>query len=240
MDTEKTAQLDRLLNSLEQRWGAGVVRRLSEHPQEPQSGLRTGFSSLDGLLGNTGIPRGQVTELLGRPTSGMTTLAYRILACTQHQDTYAIYLDGDSTFDPDYAVQCGIRLDRFFLAHPDTEDEALDIARDLLSSRSVGIIGLDVGTMEPNPARLRRLTAVLSPSGCAVLVLRCLQDRVHWQRSSSPAVLRLLVERRSWLERQTDIRGYQAQVTLLKHPTLTGKSTQIEIDFDDTRHGAGL
>jgi hypothetical protein len=237
MDADKLAQLDSLMNTLQSRWGVGAVRRLSDLPREPHQGLHTGFSALDTLLGKRGIPRGQVTELMGRLTSGMTTLAYCTMAC---QPDYAIYIDLDGTFDPEYAVRCGVRLDRFFLARTDTEGQALDIARDLLTSRGVGLIVMDVGEMQLDLTRLQRLRSVLSHSGCAVLLLMVLPAVGEVPTLNSPASIRLLVERVKWLERYADIRGYQSRVTLLKHPTAMGKSALIDIDFDALPRGTAI
>jgi hypothetical protein len=176
----------------------------------------------------------------------MTTLAYKIIAGAQSRPhsapAYGIYIDLDSTFDPDYAGRCGMALDRIFVARPDTDMQALDIARDLLGSGSVAVIALDMGTIQPDPYRLRRLTTPLSRIGCVVLVMLTIPANTHAQthQIGSPSALRLLIERQGWLERQTDIRGYRARVTLLKHKTASGKQVDIDIDFDDNIAGEPL
>lgn len=230
VDNDKQAQLEALLHSLQHQWGAGAVRRLRELPA--RRGLQTGFASLDTLLGTAGIPIGQVTELIGKLTSGMTTLAYHTMATLQQADTLSIYLDLDSTFDADYAHRCGVSLTGCFVARPNTDTRALDLARDVLESGSVGLVVLDMGALQVDTTHLRRLTAVLAQAPCAVLLLRTLPPSAGGLPTSSPAALRLLVERAQWIERYADIRGYQARVTLLKHPTATGKTALIDIDFD--------
>jgi RecA DNA recombination protein len=239
LDTDKAARLEAVLTTIQQRWGMDAVRPLSATATDTGlPGVLTGLTALDEALKN-GIPRGQTTELLGRPTSGMTTLGWKIIASAQGTDAYAIYVDLEGTFDPDYAAHCGIQLDRLFLVRPDTALEALDVARDLLQSSSAGVITLDLGITLPDVRRLWRLTSVLSRSGWVILLLVTLDDRMNPQAilSGSPSGLRLLVERQGWLERQSDIRGYRVRVTFLKHRTAAGKIVELNIDFDQTIAG---
>ncbi len=233
MDSEKQARFDAMLATIQQRWGSDVLHQ--GHISSPRPKVSTGFAALDAAL-DGGVPQGQATELLGRPTSGMTTLAYKIIASAQSASAYGIYIDLGSTFDPEYALRCGIILERLFLARPDTDVQALDIARDLLTSGSVAVIALDMGQLHTDSSHLRRLAVGLSRSGCVVLLMLTLPASIQPQ-ISSPAAVRLLVERRGWLERQSDIRGYHVCVTVLKHPTAMGKQIEIEIDFDDNIAG---
>jgi len=143
-------------------------------------------------------------------------------------------VDLDSTFSPDYAVGCGIDLRCLFLARPETELEALDIARDLIQQGSVSVIVLDLGMALPDIHHLRRFAAVLARSGCVVLLLMTLthaaQPRAVLQ--GSPAALRLFIEREKWLMRQMDIRGYRTCITILGRHHAAGKQITIDIDFD--------
>lgn len=239
MDTEKTARLDAVLASLQQRWGSHIIQQGLPAKTQPLPAVGTGFAALDSAL-QGGVPSGHISELLGRPTSGMTTLAYKIIAHAQAPSAYGIYIDLDSTFDPDYAERCGVVLERLFVARPDTDLQALDIARDLLDSSSIAVIALDMGAIQPETYHLHRLSATLGHLGCVILVLLTLPAEIHTPSFSSPVALRLLVERQKWLERQSDIRGYQVRVTLLKHPTNSGKQVDIDIDFDDNIAGEPL
>lgn len=241
LDAHKNAQLDALLAHIQQRWGNHIIRQGRPIKMQARPVVSTGFESLDTVLGG-GIPAGQTSELLGRPTSGMTTLAYKIIASAQAEHAYGIYIDLDSIFDPDYAGRCGVTLDHIFVAHPDTDMQALNIARDLLSSGSVAVISLDMGALQPDAYRLRRLTTTLAHIGCVVLVMLTLpaNGRAPIRHISSPSALRLLIERQRWLQRQTDIRGYRTRVTILKHRTASGRQVEIDIDFDDNIAGEPL
>lgn len=237
MDQERTTRLTAMMASIQKQWGTAALQPLSCMTSKPVlAGIPTGFALLDAVLGASGIPCGQTTELLGRPTSGMTTLAYRIVAAAQQQNQYALYVDVESVFNPTYAVQCGIQLNQLFLARPETELDALDIARDLIEKGSVGAIVLDLGQSLPNIHHLRRLATLLSHSGCVVLLLIALADGASPQSimSGSPAALRLILERDSWLQRDVDVYGYRTQVTVWGRHQASGKRVSIDIDINQT------
>lgn len=243
MDGNKAKRLNEALVRLEQQWGSGTVRPLRAiSTQIPSTGVSTGFSQLDHLLGSAGIPHGQMTELAGRPTSGMTTLSYQIIARGQADSQHVLYIDPMETFDPAYATRCGVRLDQLFLARPDTEWLALDLVRDLLINGGIGVIALDTGAAATDGVRLRRLSTLLARSNSIFLLMHTLPGTTNPQRllSNGPSSIRLLVERVEWLDRQHDIRGYRAKVSLLKHPTNSGQSVVINIDFDDNINGEPL
>jgi recombination protein RecA len=79
-------QLDAALATIRLRFGQGAIGPLSDQAKFPEvATIPTGFPKLDRLLGIGGIPRSRITELLGAPTAGMATLAYKILTGTQKE-----------------------------------------------------------------------------------------------------------------------------------------------------------
>jgi hypothetical protein len=225
-----------LIASIHQRWGTAALQPLSALTKRSTiAGLSTGFEILDAVLGEKGIPRGQTTEIVGKLTSGATTLVYKIVAAAQKQSQYVIYVDLESTFnDAVYAERCGINLQQLFLARPETELEALDIARDLIQQGSVGVIVLDLGEIQPNMHDLRRLAALLSRSGCVVLLLMLAGNHTTPQAilKGSSAPLCLVVERNVWLRNHQDIRGYRSDVLIFDRHSPAGKRVTIDIDVD--------
>lgn len=235
LDQQRQERLEALLTVLQQRWGTEALRPLSMLSSQPsRPSLQTGFEVLDAVLGTQGIPRGQTTEIVGRLTSGATTLVYKAVAAAQQEQQNAIYVDVESTFNPIYAKQCGINSQQLFLARPETEFNALDIARDLIEQGSVGVIVLDMGESPLNVHDFRRLAGILSRSGCVVLLLRLVAKGMSAQdllRTSS-AALRLLVERDAWVEQKGTIQGYRSNVLVLGRHQAVGKRVTIEIEAD--------
>ncbi|NLX44031.1 MAG: DNA recombination/repair protein RecA, partial [Chloroflexi bacterium] len=77
----KKQRLDQTVSAIQARWGSRALRKPA--PQAPNAIPRipTCFPSLDELTG--GLPRGGITELLGAPTAGATTLALKAVAQAQ-------------------------------------------------------------------------------------------------------------------------------------------------------------
>ena len=91
---ESAARIE-AVTRLQQRWGAGIIRRGVE---VGDAGLRvapvrgTGVAALDALLGRRGLPDG-ITLLRGGFGAGRTTLALRALAATQAAGGAAAWID---------------------------------------------------------------------------------------------------------------------------------------------------
>ena len=148
------------LASLQTRWGAAAPRVVgslataplpAEPPDvddgpapspggEPRTGVerivRTGFPTLDAILGTGGLPRSASVTLRGAPSSGATTLALRLVAEAQADGAIVAWLDLARALDPVEAAARGVRLDWLVVLTPDTLDEGLSIAGMLLAGRS--------------------------------------------------------------------------------------------------------
>ena len=66
---------------------------------------------LDSALGG-GLPRGQVSELMGPPSSGRTSLAWTWLGAATRRGESVAVIDTFDRFDPFTASQCGLDLTR--------------------------------------------------------------------------------------------------------------------------------
>jgi recombination protein RecA len=256
--SEKKRQLEMTVATIQGRFGLKALQRLesagisvAEVPHIP-----TGFVDLDKVLGSGGMPRGRITELLGAPTSGMSTLALKVIANAQFSGDTAVYVDLSGTFDPGYAARCSIDLKRLLLVRPRQGTEALEIAGSLGSRGGIGILVFDSVPhllSEPTVPRtmavaLRRLSGALIGSACAFLFLTPL----FFSNADSPnnypagfdlprhAAARLLIERERWLQKRSDITGYQARASVLKNAFgPAGKRATIAITFDDVVQGSG-
>lgn len=247
MSDDKSKRLQLTLWDIQNRWGQKAVSVLSTLTGSDDSvSIKTGFEVLDVALAGGGIPRGRITELVGAPTSGMTTLAHKIAASAQTTDGAAAYIDLSGTLDPDYALRCGVLLDRLLIIRPKTAEQALEVARDLLKEGKLGIITLDMvvhGTLERIPSlgtALRRFTEPLVKSRCAVLFLFSPASHQDWQALDEFSHTRLFIERQEWLYKRRDVQGYGVQITVVKDKANAGeKRVQVEITFDNVVKGDG-
>lgn len=197
-----TKKLYKTISDINQRWDADVVTRGAVARNGAR--LSTGFAAVDALL-DGGFPAGGLTALVGKPTSGATSLALSALAGTTG---HAAALDPAARFDPVYATRLGVDLARLVIARPDNLLGALEIARHLV--RAASLLLLDTPDPLPDEA-VRRLLVDLRASDCVLLVIVPQADHVPVGAS-----LVLHAERLLWLVDEEDVCGYRARVTVLR------------------------
>lgn len=250
--------METTLAAIRRRWGPDAIRQIERSAAaSPPPHVSTGFPTLDrALAGIGGIPRGRLTEILGQPTSGMATLALKIVANAQAEGDTAAYLDLGATFDPDYAARCEVNLSRLLLVRPHSGAEALEIVLALVASRGIGLLVFDdVSRLLAEPrqapaqaASLHQLPPILAQSHCAAVFLTPLHAGDAMSPANYPAGcplphyagVRLLIQKERWLRRGRDIRGYRARVRVLKNKLgAAGQSAAIAITFNGVVRGDG-
>lgn len=256
MSSKKRKRLDSAVSAIQQKWGLQAIRQgvsrslTAEFPHIP-----TGFSNLDqALVGIGGVPRGRITELLGAPTSGMATLALKIVAEAQAAKDVAAYIDLGATFDPDYAARCHVNLSKLWLVRPQNGHEALEIAYSLIASHGVGVLVFDsVAHLLTDPQgtqkfsrTLNQLPQALTKSPCAPIFLTSLQANETIAVENYPSgfalphysTVRLRLTKERWLYRGEDVRGYEARVEVVKNKLGTANRTaRIAITFNGVVKG---
>jgi recombination protein RecA len=143
MDPGRARALDAVLGNITKRFGEGSIMRLGEATHLQVETIPTGSLALDLALGVGGIPRGRVSEIYGPESAGKTTLCQHIVAETQKRGGVAAYIDMEHALDPSYAARCGVDIDNLYISQPDTGEQALEIAEQLVRSGAVDIIVID-------------------------------------------------------------------------------------------------
>ena len=245
---QRAQHIQALLAALQHQWGERRIWRGSQIPRDTLSVLPTDIADLDAALHIGGIPRGKLTELLGRPTSGMTTLALLIVAHTQARAELTASIDLPGSFDAEYAARCGVQLDQLVLVRPETATEALELVHALIACRGFGLIVVDqLGLMQAVPHHaqlldraLRALPSLLADAPTALLVLTALPytpvmvDAIAYHGSvvAGAASVRLHVVRTAWHDDPLRI-GCTATATVFKHRlAAAGAQAGLYISFD--------
>jgi recombination protein RecA len=195
----KDKALGTALATIKRSYGEGAIMRLGEAgPQREIQSIPTGALPLDLALGVGGIPKGRIIEIYGPESAGKTTLALHIIAESQKQGGIAAFVDAEHALDPIYAARIGVKIDDLLVSQPDTGEQALEIVEVLVRSGAVDVIVIDsVAALVPKAeiegemgdshvglqARLmsqamRKLTAAISKSNCAVIFLNQLREKV--------------------------------------------------------------
>ena len=139
----KNKALKMALDKIEKDFGKGSIMRLGDKVSVQCECIPTGALALDLALGIGGVPRGRIIEIYGPESSGKTTLAQHIVANAQKKGGIAAYIDAEHALDPEYARNVGVDVDQLLISQPDTGEQALEIAEELVRSGAIDIVVID-------------------------------------------------------------------------------------------------
>jgi len=77
-------------------------------------GIPTGIPELELAIGRPGIPAATITEFYGFERAGKTTAALHVLASAQRAGGGGLFIDAESTFDRERAIQLGVDPEKNF------------------------------------------------------------------------------------------------------------------------------
>ena len=195
---EKQKALESALSQIEKQFGKGSVMKLGEFKSMNIEAIPTGALALDIALGIGGIPKGRIVEIYGPESSGKTTLALHMIAEAQKRGGEAAFIDAEHALDPVYAKNLGVDIDNLIVSQPDTGEQGLEIAEELVRSGAIDIIVVDsVAALVPKAeidgdmgdshvglqARLmsqalRKLAGVINKSNAVIVFINQLREKV--------------------------------------------------------------
>ena len=142
----KAAKLEALkqaMGKIEKSYGRGAIMKMGDEVVEKVDVIPTGSIALNIALGVGGYPRGRVIEIYGPESSGKTTLAIHAIAQAQKAGGIAAIIDAEHAFDPYYARNLGVDIDSLYISQPDTGEQALEIAEQLIRSAAIDVLVID-------------------------------------------------------------------------------------------------
>jgi recombination protein RecA len=149
----RRAQLESLLR--DKKLDRTLSTALPPLVQAPDRLVSSGMDVVDAALSG-GIPRGQISELVGAASSGRTTTMCRLLASATMAGELVAVVDALDRFDPVSAAEQGVVLDRLLWIRSDGDQavpRALKALNLVLSAGGFGLVVFDVGGV---PARTLR------------------------------------------------------------------------------------
>lgn len=197
MNEEKQKRIKTALDKISKQFGSTAVMKLTDKPELHIETISSGSLGLDKALGG-GYPKGRIIEAYGPESSGKTTLAIHAVAEAQKKDGAAAYIDAEHAFDPNYAENLGVDLERLYFCQPDNGEEALEIAINLIASGGFDIVVIDsVAALTPKAeidgemgdskmglqARMmsqamRKMAAITSKSNTIVIFINQLREKI--------------------------------------------------------------
>jgi recombination protein RecA len=142
--SEKLRAIAQAVAQIEKQFGKGSIMKLGEEEAAaPVPVIRTGSVGLDLALGVGGYPRGRVIEIFGPESSGKTTLALHAIAEAQRAGGVAAFIDAEHALDVGYARKLGVNVAELLVSQPDTGEQALEIAEQLVRSGACDLLVVD-------------------------------------------------------------------------------------------------
>lgn len=196
--SEKLKALQLAMDKIEKDHGKGTIMKLGDNNTEEVGVIPSGSIGLNAALGVGGYPRGRIIEIFGPESSGKTTLAIHAIAEAQRAGGIAAIIDAEHAFDRFYAKQLGVDVDNLLISQPDSGEQALEIADQLIRSSALDILVIDsVAALTPKAelegdmgdnkvglqARLmsqalRKLTASISRTNTTCIFINQLREKI--------------------------------------------------------------
>ncbi|MBO7609503.1 MAG: recombinase RecA [Muribaculaceae bacterium] len=198
VSSEKLKALQIAMDKIDKSFGRGSIMKLGDDNIENVEVIPTGSIGLNAALGVGGYPRGRIIEIFGPESSGKTTLAIHAIAEAQKLGGIAAIIDAEHAFDRFYAEALGVDVNNLWISQPDSGEQALEIADQLIRSSAIDIIVIDsVAALTPKAeiegdmgenkvglqARLmsqalRKLTATISKTNTCCIFINQLREKI--------------------------------------------------------------
>src|SRR3989441_5219272 len=161
--------------------------------------MSTGIAEVDRIAG--GLPRGAITEIIGLPSSGRTSLLHSVLAAATARQEVCALVDASGSFDATSAAAAGVDFDQLlWIRCASNVDHAIKATDLLLQSGGFGVVSLGLGdvpypqsrriqlswrlrfrrAIEKTPSALLVISRDPNPPSCASLVLALHRQNIHW------------------------------------------------------------
>lgn len=198
-ESGKMSAIKMAMEQIEKQYGRGSIMKYGDASQKLSIDvIPTGAFPLDIALGVGGLPRGRIIEIYGPEASGKTTVCLSVIAEAQKKGGVAAFIDAEHALDPLWAQTVGVKLDDLLISQPDTGEQALEIAEQLIRSGGIDVLVIDsVAALVPRAeiegemgdsvmgmqARLmsqalRKLTAVISKSKTVLIFTNQLRQKI--------------------------------------------------------------
>lgn len=141
--------LELAIAKLEKQFGKNTVIFGNVLPEEVPV-ISTSNFKLDLALGVGGLPKGRIIEIFGGEALGKSLIALGCVAECQKAGGRAAYIDVECDLDPEWAQKLGVNMAELVIAQPESGEEALQIAEDLIKTGLIDLMVVDsVAAMTP-------------------------------------------------------------------------------------------
>lgn len=139
---DESRDLAETIRHIEKKFGQGTVMRLGDSPKDFPC-ISTGILPLDIATGIGGFPRGRIIEIYGPEAAGKTLIALHTIAEAQKLGETCAYIDAENAMNPRFAQNIGVSIDDLLFVQPESGEQALDVAEELIRSGQVSVLVVD-------------------------------------------------------------------------------------------------
>lgn len=139
----KKRDLEVVMEVIRKRHGADSVMQIGKHKLKPMEYCSSPSLGLDLATGIGGLPKSRITEIAGPESSGKSTFCLQTVARAQAAGKFAAYIDAEHELNLSYAQVLGVDLDSLLFSQPDSGEQALDIAEQMIECGLLDIVVID-------------------------------------------------------------------------------------------------
>jgi recombination protein RecA len=174
---------------------------------DPSAYIPTGLPTLDAHL-RSGVPRGQMSEIVGPQSSGRTTLALQLLAAATREGELVAFVDTFDRLDVASLVAAGADLSRVLWIRGQALSRTDAVVADSRGQRLAGVRSVAVdGVVDRTIDRaLKALNLVLQAGGFGIVVL---------DLADAPPVAVQRLPFTTWLRMQRAVEGRDTACVLM-------------------------
>ena len=143
---------EEIAKSLNKLLGADTVEMGSSIKIER---MPTGVLPIDYLL-DGGLPRNRFTEIFGDYSTLKSYIAYKSIASIQEQGGICALIDPEHSYDPEWAVNLGVDVDKLIYLTPQNGEEAVDVTEVLLRQKIDLIVWDSIAALLPQSEEDKR------------------------------------------------------------------------------------
>jgi len=136
------SELDNAVKQLEKKFGKNFIDYGGKSIYNEYDRISFGITAFDFATGG-GIPRGKVTTIAGKYSSGKTTTAICAIAEVLKLDGKVAFIDTEGGLDWGWAKKFGVDAEKILICQPDTIEEVTDVIEILLTTGELDLIVFD-------------------------------------------------------------------------------------------------
>lgn len=161
------SKLDEAILDINKKFGKNSIKKVSEAKSLDYIRIPTGILPLDLAIGG-GLPRGRVSELIGKKSTIKTTACKKTISvwqkycrecsteiktrknkksesckCGKNEKMQIIYIDSEGTYDKKWAEAIGVNNEEILLVQPENLEEVIEIIKTMIRTNKVDLIIFD-------------------------------------------------------------------------------------------------